>query len=131
MARAPEVLRPDGSRRPLDGEPEAAGPLRWRLPAFPQTDKIGIYELQLEGEPSVPFAVELDSSEGDLDRLGAGEVGAIHPALVFASVGATETDGGDRPIQGELWRGLAIAALVVLFLESLWAAWLGRRRRVA
>lgn len=126
--QSPEVVRPDGSRRPLDGEPEALGPLRWRLPRFEQADRIGVYEFQLEGEPAVPFAVTLDPSEGDLDRLGPSELSQLHPALAFASVGgAVESD--DRPVQGELWRGFAIATLILMFAESLWAAWLGRRRR--
>jgi hypothetical protein len=30
--------------------------------------------------------------------------------------------------RGELWRGIALACLAALVLESLWAAWIGRRR---
>jgi len=128
--RTPEIVRPDGSRRPLDGEPEALGPRRWRLPAFAQTDRVGQYRFQLEGEPSIPFAVQFDARESDLDRLGPEELSTLHPTLVLATIGGA-VESEDRPVQGELWRGFAIAALVFLFCESLWAAWLGRRRRVA
>ena len=33
------------------------------------------------------------------------------------------------PRQGELWRWLALAALLFLVAESLWGAWIGTRRR--
>ena len=39
------------------------------------------------------------------------------------------TDGG--PPKGELWRWLALAGLIALVLESLFAAWIGLRRRAA
>jgi hypothetical protein len=45
-----------------------------------------------------------------------------------------EADEGDRGDaedgRGELWRGLALAALLFLVGESLWGAFVGRRRRI-
>jgi len=43
-------------------------------------------------------------------------------------------DAGDRGVdpgrfqRGELWRGIALACLAALVCETLWAAWIGRRR---
>jgi hypothetical protein len=45
-----------------------------------------------------------------------------------AAGGAADAGPADAPRRGELWRPLAAACLAFLVLESLWAAWIGRRR---
>lgn len=133
--RGLELVRPDGSRRALDGEAQDVGEgRRWRLPAVPgkDTERVGLYRVTAEGGPNVPFAVQFDALEGDLDRLTAAEIARWHAALV--PIDASARSGGDagavRPERGELWRGLAIACLACLVFETLWAAFLGRRRTV-
>ena len=129
--RAVVVVRPDGSRRSLDGEPTPLGPLTWRLPAVADTERAGLYRLEIEGLESIPFAVRIDPEEGDLDRLTREELVALHPALVPVTAGeravARDDDASRR---GELWRLLAALALAALVAESLWAAWLGWKRRI-
>lgn len=131
--RSPELVRPDGSRRPLEDEPVELPDGHWHLADLrgPDTERVGLYRVDLEGAPAEPFSVQLDASESDLDRLAPAELAGIHPALVAVERGG-EDDSGDEagPRRGELWRTLAIITLAVLVAESLWAAWLGNRRRV-
>jgi len=78
----------------------------------------------------VPFAVHFDARESDLARLAPGELAELHPVLVAAGARpdrAAAQEEGDRA-QGELWRLLAGLCLAALVAESLWAAWIGRRR---
>ena len=59
------------------------------------------------------------------------EVEAIHPALRVAAVDAAGSEASTEaaPRRGELWRWLALSALLFLVAESLWGAWIGSRRR--
>ena len=131
--RSPVLVRPDGSRRALEGEPRQENGGRWKLPPVPgaETERLGAYRIERESAPSIPFAVQLDAREGDLERLAPEELSGVHRAL--RTLARESKDAADlrRPERGELWRGLAIGCLAFLVLESLWAAFLGRRRRVA
>jgi len=132
--RTPEVIRPDGSRRTIDGEATELGGGRWSLPLIPgeSTMKSGLYRVELEGATPETFAVQIAAEEGDLQRMSVSELTSIHPGLVFverdSGAGAEESDS---PRRGELWRLLALCTLFALIAESLWGAWLGYRRRVA
>ena len=125
------LVRPDGSRRALDGDPQALNGGRWKLPVVPgkDTEKSGVYKIEMEGARSLSFAVGVDPLEGDLDRINGAELRALSTALVSLDTpeGAKTTDDRDSQ-RGELWRGIAICCLVALVLESLWAAWLGQKR---
>jgi hypothetical protein len=128
--RSPVLILPDGSRRAIDGAPEPSGPGSWRLIAPAATDRAGLHRLELEGATPVPFAIQADAHEGDLERLGANELASVHRTLVAAGQTSARTSSEDEtPRQGELWRLLAIACLTALGLETLWAAWIGRSRR--
>jgi hypothetical protein len=124
-------MLPDGTRAGLAGEPEPAGPGTWRLPAVADTKRAGLYAIEIEDGERLPFAVQLDPREGDLERLAPEELPGIHPALVHGGRGADAEDPGDDlgPEKGELWRLLAALGLAALVAESAWAAWLGFRRR--
>jgi hypothetical protein len=117
----------------LQGEPESIGPSLWRLGAIDVTEKAGVYRLELEGASSEPFTAQADAQEGDLERLTPTEVSAVHPALELVGRDSRHTPrpGRHAAAKGEIWRGIAIACFVALVFESLWAAWLGRKRRVA
>jgi hypothetical protein len=131
------LVRPDATQRRIEGEADEVTPGRYRLPPVSgrDTDRVGHYRLQVEGKTpaTVSFAVQVDPHEGDLARLTAAEVQGLHPALVAIAPGDEERarEEGSLSGQGELWRKLAFACLLALVLESLWAAWLGQRRRVA
>jgi hypothetical protein len=133
--RAPELLNPDGSRRALSGAPVELGGGAWRLPEVPgiETTRAGLYAIELEGAPDVPFAVTCEPTEGDLARWAPAELDASHPALSYyaaADEGAEDETVGDEA-RGELWRTLCALALAFLVFEALWAARLGRRRGIA
>ncbi len=124
-----KLVRPDGSRRLLDAEPQSAGANVWSLPTVTETDRAGLYTIETVGAGEIAFAVQVDPDEGDLDRLGAAELDALHPALrLVARDAQSASTAPEAPDRGELWRWLAGACLVALVLESLWAAWIGRSR---
>jgi hypothetical protein len=131
--RSPKLVRPDATRRALDGDAQETPRGSFLLPEVGGADTAhaGLYLIELEGQRSEPFAVQLDADESDLARIGPEELGALHPALVPLAVGADEgaSDPTD-PRSGELWRWLALACLVALVAESLWGAWIGQRRRI-
>jgi hypothetical protein len=132
--RGLSVLAPDGSRRALDAEPTELGAGRWALPPVTGTDMPGTWRIERDGGPALAFAVQADVSEGDLARVSPEELEALHSAWSVADAtpeeGGAPEDGGAA--RGELWRGLALACLALLVIESLWAAWIGwGRRRVA
>lgn len=122
------LVRPDGARRALDGDPRSAREGFWTLPVVPgkDTESKGVYRIEMDGAPPVSFAVEIDPLEGDLERITPNELVGMHFRLTSDERPADE--GGRTDRRGELWRGLAIACLVALVLESLWAAFLGRKR---
>jgi len=133
--RSPELVSPDGNRRLLTGAPEELGGGVWLLPEVPgsETTRAGLYAIELESAPSVPFAVSCDPIEGDLARWSPEELDASHGALAYyAPADAAEGDEtvGDEA-RGELWRALCLLALIFLVCEALWAARLGRRRGIA
>jgi hypothetical protein len=131
--RTPSLVLPDGSRRALEGEPQALGPGLWRLAALGATEQAGVYRVEFDGAPPQPFAAQVDAAEGDLERCTPTELAALHPALVLVGRDSDADRRGDeqRASEGEIWRGVAIACFAALVLETLWAAWLGRRRRAA
>ncbi|MBL8860512.1 MAG: BatA domain-containing protein [Planctomycetes bacterium] len=132
--RGVTLVRPDGSRRALEGEPQAAAGGRWRLPLVQGRDveTSGLYRLETEGAGALSFALAIDPAEGDLERLAPAELSGVHPALSAVLTGQDDERGSDAdaPRRGELWRALAGLCLAFLVLESLWGAWIGRRRRV-
>lgn len=131
--RSATLARPDGTRRDLEGEPEEIAPGRFRLPMIPgkETERTGLYTVETAGGRTLPFAVALDPTEGDLARLAAAELEGLHENLVRVAASGREGDIGPEDSGrdlGELWRWLALFCLLALILESLWAAWIGIRR---
>ncbi len=130
--RQPALVAPDGARRAVSIEPRVEGPGRWSLTLLDVSARAGAYRLQFEGAPSEPFAVALDPRESDLDRLARSEAVGFHRALKLANAGAHSTEDQAEPAaQGEIWRLLAWVCFAVLCAETLWAAWVGRSRRMA
>lgn len=133
--RAVELVAPGERRRRLEGEAVEVAPGRWRLPPLEPGDtaRVGAYAIEVEGSPPVRFVVRLDPREGDLSRLLPGELTGLHPALALLRASEESADAASpgEPRRGELWRAVAAAALAFLVLESMWAAWLGRKRRIA
>ncbi|MCE9593387.1 MAG: BatA domain-containing protein [Planctomycetes bacterium] len=130
--RSPVIVRPDGARAGLAGEPLPAGPNLWRLPRIDDAAHVGLYRVEFADGAAQPYAVQLDPRESDLERLPHAELANLHPALMPVSSAASErkNEPEQRAPQGELWRWLAIAALTALVAETLWSAWIGRSRSV-
>lgn len=125
------LSKPGGVERALLGEPKALEGGRWKLPAIggEETDRIGAYAVLREGASPAWFAVQFDAREGDLERLSREELGSLHRALRLPQAEQRESADKPEPERGELWRALAIATLCFLVVESLFAAFIGRRRR--
>lgn len=130
--RSAELVRPDGSRTPLSGEAREVAPGLWRLPSTGPLERAGLWRVETEGGPALALACQPEAAEGDLARLAPEELEGLHPALRLDAGGEDQSSGEDDPARrGELWRPLAAAALAFLVLETLWAAWIGRGRRLA
>ncbi|QDU68229.1 BatA domain-containing protein [Engelhardtia mirabilis] len=129
--RSPVAILPDGARRPVDGEPTELPGGRWQLPPITETGRLGVYRVTFDEADPVVFAVQGRADEGDLERLPAEALAELHPAL--RAVRAESADVGEQDVsrRGELWRGLLWICLAVLISESLWGAWLERRRRLS
>ena len=129
--RSSFVVHPDGSRRPLDGEPTEVSKGLWALPPIVGLDRAGLWRLEHE-DGQIPFSVAIDPEEGDLERIGADELTNQHRVwrVVDPSSGEEEDEAG-KPERGELWRWLAGLALAALIGETLLTAWISRSRRLA
>ena len=123
------LLAPDDTRRAVEGEPRSEGPGVWSVSVLDGSARAGLYRLTFEGVADEPFAVGLDPRESDLDRLSVNELTSLHRTLV-ATRDAPSGDDTPAPTQGEVWRLLAWLCLIALCLETLWAAWVGRTRRL-
>ncbi|QDV08580.1 hypothetical protein Poly30_41330 [Planctomycetes bacterium Poly30] len=131
--REAALVRPSGGQQPIEGDATERPDQRWALPRLPGAwlNEVGVYELRAQGVRPQPIAVQFETSESDLARATPAEVEAIHPALIVAEVtaeGDRRADAASQPRNGEIWRWLAMAALLFLVFESLFGAYIGRRR---
>jgi len=130
--RGGQLVSPDDTRRTIQNEPVVEGVGRWSLAIVDSTPRVGLYRMMFDGAPTEAFAVGLDAREGDLDRLAPNELASLHRALALSSDSNKNADeDAPAPTRGELWRFLAILCFAALCLETLWAAWVGRSRRIA
>jgi hypothetical protein len=127
------LVGPDGTRRALEGDVGQEPGGSWKLPEITRkdTERIGAYRIEREGAPAIPFAVQLDAREGDLERLPPEEAAQLSSVFVLPQSESNREHNPAQPERGELWRQIALGCLVFLCLESLWAAYLGRKRSVA
>lgn len=130
--RAAALVRPDGARAPLDLEPREVLQGVWRLGPIGPLERAGLWRVETEGALPIPLACQLEPAEGDLERILPEELEALHPSWKAFRAGADDGGQDEDPLErGELWRWLAAAALALLVAETLWAAWIGRGRRLA
>jgi len=129
--RDPVLVRPDGSRAPLDLQPSEVVQGLWRLAPVGPLPRAGLWRVETEGAPVTWIASQLDAAEGDLERIAPEELEALHPAWKLYRPGEEGHGADEDPAErGELWRWLAGATLFLLVAETLWAAWIGRGRRL-
>ncbi len=128
-----ELVTPTDARIAIESEAREIRRGQWQLPAVEgsNTARVGLYRIETEGAGQHLFAVQLDREESVLERLQPGELTGIHSAFELLNAESSEEDAGGLPNgHGELWRPLALIALLALIAESLWSAWIGRRRLV-
>lgn len=126
--RAPELVRPDGGRVPISAEPLPLGPRRWALELAAAARRVGVWRLELEGQPDELFSVGFDPAEGRLERLGPAELSGLHPALAAYAPGTASSAVSGTAAQSEWWRALAALCLVALVGDALLSGWLSFRR---
>ncbi len=124
LAASAEVVRPDGRRDTL--VTPAAGATQW---SYPQTSVPGVYKVtgaadENNEESARAFAVNVDSAESDLTRLGAARLPAeVQVRRAPAAAGSAPADFGG---QSALHRWLLTAALVLAVVETFLAQRFGR-----
>lgn len=136
-----------GGERPPAGADEPAGPTAPGAPpggepaSIPDpagVERSGLYAITREGGPggrveAEYFAVVLDPAEGDLARFTAEELQGslsvpVRPVRHELAREAVANDGGAVSSR-EYWREVMAALIALLALESVLAAWFGRRRQ--
>ena len=130
--RSPMLVPPGGTRRRLDGEPRQLAKGLWSLPPIENLDRTGLWAVELEGGSEIPFSVQFDVHEGDLERIAPDDLEASHDVwrIHEASDDSEELGQDTDAARGELWRLLAGICLLALICETLWAAWIGHGRRL-
>jgi len=126
--RNPVLTAPSGARRPVEIDPvELQG--GFELGPIAGADRAGVWRVDTDTGERAVFAVQADPREGNLERLGSAALADLHPALAAVNLARAADDGAAAPLAGgELWRPIALACLLALIAESLFAAFLGRRR---
>ncbi|MFG0317984.1 MAG: hypothetical protein ACF8XB_11970, partial [Planctomycetota bacterium JB042] len=136
------VVRPDNSRIAITDTPREMEYGEFVLPAFVDTDRPGIYALELAyplagagddaGRREIDrFAVNVDVRESDPARVEPAAFPVLYPGVEIEV--ATEID--TEPLEsraareGELWRALLWAVVGLLTAEMLLAWWFGRGYR--
>ncbi len=127
-----EVADPKGEKFPPNPAPgkEIAETASFRKTALAGFYRVGAQGPGAGGEGSASwFACRRDSRESDLEPLAEAELArCLSPFGIKYSFGRDlEVDAFNREQEGELWRGLALGAAALLFVELLAAWWFGRR----
>ena len=123
------MLSPSGSRQVV-----AATLERGRtLARFTDTSQPGFYRLTHSGSAAelATFAVNAPRAESELEVLsqqGLAEVAAAHGAVIANSPREYASLDHDRRYGREIWRGMWIALLALLFGELLLQGWFARTR---
>jgi hypothetical protein len=128
------MTTPDGRARPLGDMPRAATRGEYRLPVFPDTKVPGLYALDVTfGGDDVPlhelYAVNVDARESELKFLDHEQVTSVFDHVAIASYGheiSIESGAKEPERQGEIWKRLAMALLVLVLLETVLAWRFGR-----
>ena len=128
------MTAPDGKARPLGTMPTTAKNGEYALPGFADTRAPGLYALDVTfGGDDTPlhelYAVNVDARESDLRFLDAKQIPSVFERVTVASYGrevSIERGSKEPERQGEIWKRLAIALLILVLLETVLAWRFGR-----
>ncbi len=116
------IRRPSGEEEPAVVR-DTAGGVAWE---YDRTDQSGVYQLTLAGNP-LPLdaaAVNPDPRESDLSRVAAS---ALPAELRLRSVDSDASSAGAGLVApAGIHRGLLLAALLLVLVETFLAYWFGR-----
>jgi len=135
------VTSPSGDRTTLTDPPREQENGEYVLPQYAKTTEPGVYTMDLAfplsgsgkdlgARQTRHFAVNVDVREGDLARVPIDALSVLYPGVPLNVVReidvqkAVQTDDAE----GEFWRPIVIAALVLLAAEMVMAWWFGRSR---
>ena len=101
--------------------------------AVPDTRQAGIYRLSWDegsaGTQGDIYAANPDSRESALERIEAPELKSFLAPLEIEIIRARNNEGNMFSSTGrEIWHDLAVALVVLLVIESIFATWVGRSR---
>jgi hypothetical protein len=119
------------SALPREDEPGDLGPAV--TIAVPDTRRSGLYRLSWDegslGTRQDSYAVNPDPRESALERIEPAELKSFLQPLAV-EIASARGDGSNlfSPTGREIWHELAVALLVLLIVESLFATWVGRSR---
>jgi Aerotolerance regulator N-terminal len=116
---------------PLDDESAERGPSV--EVALPDTRRAGLYRIDWEegplGAKQDLFAANPDPRESSLERIGTADLKKmLDPLVVEIAAARDDRDRLFSPTGREIWHGLAWGLFVMLLLEAVLAAWVGRSR---
>lgn len=122
---------PDAEFVPVQAEPVDEG--KRLLITYPDTQRVGFYNLELTGRDAMPhpvlFATNIDATEGQLDRADEADVKKkLGDANVKWLKGNASLTAGAAGAKSEFWRTILIALVLVLCTEQFLAWTFGRRR---
>jgi hypothetical protein len=139
IAKGLAMLPATATMTPPGGKPKPLGTAlpkggSYHLPAYADTKVPGLYSLDVAfGGDDVPlhelYAVNVDARESDLRFLDAEQIPSVFDRVTIASYGrevSIERGAKEPERQGEIWKRLAIALLILILLETVLAWRFGR-----
>jgi hypothetical protein len=116
---------------PIDEDPGSQAPSVAIV--VPDTRRSGLYRVSWDegsaGTQQDLYAANPDPRESVLERIEAAELKSFLSPLEVEIVRARGNEGGLFAATGrEIWHDLAVALVVLLVIESLFATWVGRSR---
>jgi hypothetical protein len=135
------VTTPDGGKVKIQPIRTEGKPPRLE---FRETEETGLYRaaLSIRGASAIDakmertselFCVNPDAREGDVRRIAARELSDRYPGvdLHYAKSYTGQVDGQTTTAEGEIWKGLLAAVLILLFVELFLARRFGDYSRSA
>ena len=99
---------------------------------FSETQKPGLYVLDAPNNNRIHFVVNVDRKESDLSQLSETEVQGVAKAMgasIVKSFGEYKSLDQQRRFGQEIWQGLLVAVLGLIFVEMILEQVFARSKR--